>query len=176
VSEETAPQPASYVPPAYQSAPQRRVPPALVAILAFGGIAALLGLLYLYVLPGNKETSAATTGAPVEQPGPAGSASPVHPLAKHLEVAGLRLEGVKAGQLRIRFVVVNHSAADLPEMKMAVILRSADRIFFEFPADVPSLGPFEVKDMSATTKTELKPYELPDWQLLRPQFRIETAQ
>jgi hypothetical protein len=148
----------------------------LIAILAFGGIAALLGLLYLYVLPGDKETSAATTGPAAEQPGPAGSAAPVHPLAKHLEIAGIRLEGVKGGLLKVQFVVVNHSAADLPEMNMAVVLRSADRTFFEFPAKVPSLGPFEVKDMTATTKTDLKPYELPDWQMLRPQFRIETAQ
>jgi hypothetical protein len=142
---------------------------------AFAGIAALLAVLYLFVLPGHKRTAAATKEPSLHQPGAAGAAAPPHPLAKHLEVTGIRLEGLKAGQLKIQFVVVNHSAADLPELKMVVSLRSTDRTFFEFTSTVPSLGPFEVRDMTAIAKTELRPYELPDWQMLQPQFRIETA-
>jgi hypothetical protein len=112
----------------------------------------------------------------LEKPGAAGSAARSHPLAKHLEITGVRLEGLKSNQLKIQYVVVNHSRADLPELKVIVSLVAADRTFFEFASTVPSLGPFETKDITAVAKTELKPYELPDWQMLRPQFRIESAQ
>jgi hypothetical protein len=126
-------------------------------------------------LPGKDDAVAATNGATLEEPAAAGAGSPGHPLAKHLEVAGLRLEGLRSGQVRIRYAVVNHSPADLPELQIRVSLRSDDRTFFEFPAKLPSLGPFEVKDLASTVKTELKPYELPDWQMLRPRLTIESA-
>jgi len=32
---------------------------------------------------------------------------------------------------------------------------------------VPSLGPYESKELSAPLKTALRAYELPDWQFLR---------
>lgn len=146
----------------------------MIALLAFAGIGVLLAILYLFILPGHKETAAATTPA-LEEPGVAGAATS-HPLAKHIEVTGLRLEGLKNGRIKIQYVAVNHSSADLPELNLLIALRSTDRTFFEFPATLPSLGPFESKDMTAVVKTELKPYELPDWQMLRPQFRVQNSE
>ena len=157
----------------YATPEKKGLSPTLVGLLAGLGIAGLLAVLYLYVLPkGSVETAAPT--AALEQPGPAGSAVRPHPLAKHLEVTGIRLRDFKGGKATIQFVVVNHSAASLPEMAMDVTLRSADKTFFEIPAKLPSLGPYEVKDLSASVATDLKSYELPDWQMLRPQFVLRS--
>lgn len=157
----------------YAQPEKRALSPTVVGLLAGLGIAGLLAVLYLYVLPrGTAETAA--PAAALEQPGPAGSAVRPHPLAKHLEVTGIRLRDFKGGKATIQFVVVNHSAASLPEMAMDVTLRSADKTFFEIPAKLPSLGPYEVKDLSASVATDLKSYELPDWQMVRPQFVLRS--
>lgn len=156
------------------AAPEKKgLSPTLVGLLAGLGIAGLLAVLYLYVLPNGSAETAAPTAA-LEQLGPAGSAVRPHPLAKHLEVTGIRLRDFKGGKATIQFVVVNHSAASLPEMAMDVTLRSADKTFFEIPAKLPSLGPYEVKDLSASVATDLKSYELPDWQMIRPQFVLRS--
>jgi hypothetical protein len=150
------------------------VSPTLVGLLAGLGIAALLAVLYLYVLPKNSSDAAASNSAEFEKPGAPGTAARPHPLAKHLEVTGIRMREFKGGKATIQFVVVNHSAASLPEMALDVTLRSGDKTFFEIPAKLPSLGPYEVKDLSASVATDLKPYELPDWQMVRPQFTLRS--
>jgi hypothetical protein len=149
--------------------------PAVVGLLAAVGLAALLAVLYLYVIPNrSSDEKVASTPAALETPGPAGSSAGTHPLAKHLEISGIRLRDLKGGKATIQFVVINHSAADLPDLTIDVTVRSADRVFFEVPAKVPSLEAFEVKDLSASVATDLKSYELPDWQLIRPQFQVRT--
>ena len=170
-------------PPAARTAPAnvpRPVPgtrrtwsPALVAgitLLVTGG---LLALLYLFVLPRRSGADAGTQPV-LEQPAAAGTARSTHPLAKHLEVTGVRLTDVGKGRVRIRYVVVNHSAADLPEMAMEILLISGDRVVFQFPAKLPPLAPYESKDLSASVPTDMKPYELPDWGMLRPQFQLTS--
>lgn len=150
--------------------------PTLVAILAAGGMAALLAVLYLFILPKGGNAQKAASAPRLEAPLTPATAAPAskHPLAKHLEVAGVRLTHTGKGRVEIEYMVVNHSAADLPELTMDVAIRSADKVFFEFPARVPSLGPFESKELKATVSTELKPYELPDWQMMRPQFVVRA--
>jgi hypothetical protein len=39
---------------------------------------------------------------------------------------------------------------------------------------VPSLGPQEVKDISATALTKLRIYEMPDWQFIRAEVEITS--
>lgn len=147
----------------------------MVAILAASGIVVLLAVLYLYVLPDRSGNATASTAA-LQQPGVLGSSQPAHPLAKHLEIAGIRVNESTPQTARIQFVVINHSAADLPDLKMNVILRAASGGVpsFEFPIDLASIGPFESRELSTTVKTSLKPYELPDWQLLRAEFRLTS--
>jgi len=139
---------------------------------------ALLAILYLYVLPHRSSTAAAAKpdAASTEKAGDTGAAAgKTHPLAKHIEVSGVRLQEPSAGKVKIDFNVVNHSAAELPDMRMEVRVRSGNRDFFVIPVKLPSLPPFASKDMSTTVKTELKPYELPDWQRLEARFSVEDA-
>jgi hypothetical protein len=150
--------------------------PAVVAVLAAAGMTALLAVLYLFVLPRGGSAQKAAAEPNLEAPATPATAAPSskHPLAKHLEVAAVRLTHTGRGRVDIQYMVVNHSAADLPELRMDVAIRSADKVFFEFPAKVPALGPFEAKELKATVPTDLKPYELPDWQMMRPQFVVQA--
>jgi hypothetical protein len=95
-------------------------------------------------------------------------------LAKYIEISGLRVIEGSAGQVRIGYIVINHSPADLPDLRAQITLSAAGKPVFEFPATIPSIGPYESKDLSATVKTQLRPYELPDWQALRPTFVIRS--
>ncbi|HYP07656.1 MAG TPA: zinc ribbon domain-containing protein [Bryobacteraceae bacterium] len=160
-------------PPVTHETPQPRRALSPVVVAAGSGIvmAALLAVLYLWVLPSRS----IATKAPVTElqgPGVAGGSSQ-HPLAKHLEVSGLRITPGADGTAKVRYMVVNHSAADLPELKMEIAVRAGSgAAVLEFPADVPSIGPYEARELGSTVKTNLKPYELPDWQTVRADFRL----
>jgi len=111
-------------------------------------------------------------------PGPAVATSK-HPLAKYIELGGFRLAEAQAGKLKVQFAAVNHSDADLSELTMKVRLittaaKAGDPPVTEFEAKVPSLGPHEVKDVTAQANTALRIYELPDWQFLRAEFDITS--
>jgi hypothetical protein len=73
--------------------------------------------------------------------------------------------------------VVNHSEADLGELKMDVNVRtttakSDDPPLLTFSITVPSLGPSELKPVVIDVPTKLRVYELPDWQFLKPDFQL----
>lgn len=100
-----------------------------------------------------------------------------HPLAKYLEVAGFRITEKGAGKLDVKFAVINHSLADIGDLKMKVTLvttasKPEDPPVAEFEATVPALGPFEVKDGTGTATTKLRVYEMPDWQFIKAQVEI----
>jgi hypothetical protein len=102
-----------------------------------------------------------------------------HPLAKYLELAGYRLSEMGAGKLVVKFVVINHSDADIGDLTLHVKLtttaaKPGDPPVAEFDAKVPSVGPQEVKEVSATTSTKLRIYEMPDWQFLRGEAEITS--
>lgn len=170
----SAPLPAS-------AAAQRSLSPVTAAVGAAAAMAALLAVLYLFVLPrwtggGAGEQSANTAVGPLQTPGPAGSSDPAHPMAKHLEIAGLRVTPAKPGTARVQFLVINHSAADLPPMTLdlAVRPRAGGAPVFELPVKLPSIGPYESRELTTTANTALKAYELPDWQAVRADFRLRS--
>ena len=100
-----------------------------------------------------------------------------HPLAKYLELSGYRLAEKGAGKISVKFVAVNHSEADIGDLTLKVRLvttaaKPEDPPITEFEAKVPSLGPQEIKDVSAMATTKLRIYELPDWQFIRAEIEI----
>jgi len=114
----------------------------------------------------------------IEITGPATTLSK-HPLAKDIELAGFRLVESKPGQLEVKFVAVNHSEAELPDLGLTIRLRTTaakpdDPPVAEFQAKVPALNPLEIHDVSAKIATKLRIYELPDWQFLRAEFDITS--
>jgi hypothetical protein len=107
----------------------------MVAVSSAIGILALLAVLYLYVLPRNSTAPATAT---LESPATPGTpAAPVHPLAKYIEITGIRVMEDGPGQVKIGYIVVNHSPADLPELQAHLTLSAAGKPIFEFPATIP---------------------------------------
>ncbi len=110
-----------------------------------------------------------------EQPEAAG-AKP-HPLARHVEITGFRLSEDARRRAAIQFVVVNHSGADLSgleaEVQLTAVSPKGDRQpVGRFSFRAPKLGPYESRELKAPLETNLRVYELPDWQFLRAEFRI----
>jgi hypothetical protein len=104
-----------------------------------------------------------------------------HPLVKYVELVGFRLSEAGGGKLKIKFVVVNHSEADIGDLVVKVRLTTStakpdDAPIAEFEAKVPALGPEEIQDVTATTATKLRIYELPDWQFIKAEFEITSPQ
>lgn len=102
-----------------------------------------------------------------------------HPLAKYLELSGYRISETAAGKLNIKFVVINHSEADIGDLGLKIRLvttaaKPEDPPITEFEAKVPALGPQEIKDVSASATTKLRIYELPDWQFIRAEVEITS--
>lgn len=111
------------------------------------------------------------------------SAVPIkrHPLAKYVELSGFRLSEAGGGKLKIKFVVINHSLADIGDLGVKVRLTASaakpdDPPIAVFDAKVPTLGPEEIQDVTATVATKLRGYELPDWQFLKAEFEITSPQ
>jgi hypothetical protein len=99
------------------------------------------------------------------------------PSAKYLELVGFRIIEKTPGHLEVRFGVVNHSAADLGDVKMDINIRTTtgkpdDPPLITFSTKVPSLGPSDLKLVTVDVPTKLRVYELPDWQFLKPDFQL----
>ena len=77
----------------------------------------------------------------------------------------------------VQFGIVNHSEADVGDVKMTVNLsttaaKPGDPPLISFPAEVSKLGPSELKDVTVEVPTKMRVYELPDWQFLKADFEI----
>lgn len=102
-----------------------------------------------------------------------------HPLAKYLELAGLRLSEGKQGKLSVRLNVINHSDADVADLGLRIGLKPTtakleDPPFCAFAVKVPTLGPQETASATGECTTTLRVYELPDWQFIRASFQITS--
>ncbi len=100
-----------------------------------------------------------------------------NPMAKYIELVGLRVTERSKGHLIVQFGVVNHSEAEVGDLKMNVNLgttaaKPSDPPLITFPAQVSHLGPSELKDAMVEVPTKLRVYELPDWQFLKADFEI----
>lgn len=108
---------------------------------------------------------------------PVSSSSSKNPAAKYIELAGFRVKEKGPGNLEISFAVINHSEADLGDLTLQVNLKTTaakpdDPPLCSFQVKVPSLGPEDMKSVTAVVPTKLRVYELPDWQYLRADFAI----
>ncbi len=102
-----------------------------------------------------------------------------NPIAKYIELVGFRVTERSKGHLIVQFGVVNHSEADVGDVKMTINLgttaaKPGDPPLISFPAQVSSLGPSELKDVTVEVPTKLRVYELPDWQFLKADFQITS--
>ena len=101
-----------------------------------------------------------------------------NPLQKYVEVVGLRMFSENKKPVA-RFVVVNHSAAEITDLAANVTLwastsRSEEDSVGSFSFKVPSIGANDSKDLTEPLKTKLKMYELPDWQNTTAEIEITS--
>ncbi|MGO4886105.1 MAG: hypothetical protein ACLP59_35565 [Bryobacteraceae bacterium] len=193
----TAPPPVAYAPPAapvfvppaaapfssaaYAAEPPRAgLPTWLLAILfafAFVGLGAGVYWAINYFKGG---TQAASTPAAAPATTAQSQAAP-NPLQKYVEVSGIRFVDSPTHQTEARFVVINHSDADITDLAGTVKIWGRTAKAEEEPAGnfsfkLPSLHPNESKEATAPLDTKLKAYELPDWQNIVTQVQITSPQ
>jgi hypothetical protein len=172
-----------YAPPAPQPVyvigeqkPRRAVPAWLAAVLTVAVLGGALFGLYRYVSSGGAKQGAGQKAAPFERPAPQASASS-HPFAKYIEVTGVRFLEKEDKTLAARFLVVNHSPAQLGGFRLRITLEAAnsppgEAVIAVVDAAPGAIAPHGSKEMEAPLVTHLKMYELPDWQFVRARVEI----
>ena len=154
----------------------------IVFALAFFGVGAGI---YLIAQHFRGKSAASEAAAPAVAPGGLEVPKPVsaapatlqqYPYLKYLEITGWRLLQNAQKRAEIRFVVVNHSAAEIPDLSATVNLRAQAgqeaAPIGSFAFKLPSLGPYESRDLTAPLNTNLKVYEFPDWQNLFEEIQV----
>jgi hypothetical protein len=130
------------------------------------------------------QSSPSSTAAPavpaLETPALPSGRAVTNPIAQQLEITGLRLTEEKQKAF-VRFVVINHSAAEIGDLSanvnlIAVTGKEEKEPVGTFAFKLPSLGPYESRDMTASLSTRLRVYELPDWQFLRASLEVTSPQ
>lgn len=171
------PRPAAYP----QAQPKAGLPSWLVAV----GVAALLVLVlaggYLVLLPKMRNGQAAATpqAAPAitmespqaAQPAAAPPASSGSRLGKYIEVVGIRIVEENKRTM-VKFLIVNHAAAELADVNGMVEIHPSKggAMVGRVEVKIPSMEPYESREFNASLNTNLRAYEIPDWQFLRGQF------
>jgi hypothetical protein len=175
-----APQYAAPAPPAYQLPPPGRGLPtwALTLLFAF----AFLGLgSGVYWLIGASKGSGAKPAAAVESPAAKPGAKTI-PYQKYIEVSGVRFVegGRKSKNIEVRFIITNHSGADIPGIAGNVTIwgrtRNAEEDAagtFSFKTDLKG---FESKDLTVPLTTKKEMIELPDWQNVSTDVQITSPE
>ena len=171
--------PAVAPPPVYYAAPPQRAPLptwllTVLFALAFIGLGAGVYWLVQYFRGGNQ----AAASAPIETVPVKGQAKQ-HPLQKYVEVTGIRFVQAAHKDTEARFLVVNHSGADISDLAGTVNIwgrtaKSEEEASGNFAFKVPTLGPYESKEVTAPVTTKLKVYELPDWQNVSTEVQITS--
>jgi hypothetical protein len=143
--------------------------------IAFTGLG--LGAYWLF----ENFRTGGQAGAPIRLENPAGAPRGAgNPLEKYIEVTGIRLLE-NEGKPQVRFVVVNHSGADISDLGATVTIwgrtdKSEEESVGNFSFQVPALGPYEARDATAPLNTRLRAYEMPDWQNISGQVQITSPQ
>jgi hypothetical protein len=143
-------------------------------LVTVGVAVVLLGAGYFFWTK-NEEAGSKAEGPKTELESVKGARS-THPLAKQIEVTGLRLRMPKPGQAEVQMVVVNHSAAEIAELSMEVVLggKGSTKEVAAFPVKVKRLSPFGSAEVTARAKTEISAIDLPDWQFLEARVVIQA--
>lgn len=181
------PPPAAAPPPAVPSPPPaapRAAPPprgglptwlmSILFALAFIGLG--LGVYWLIGYYRNPDRAPAQPAIAFETPSAKGKAKP-NPVQQYIEVTGVRFIQNARKQTEARFLVVNHSPDLLSDIAGTVVIwgrtqKSDEESVGSFGFKLPTIGPWESKELSAPVNTRLRVYELPDWQNITAEVQL----
>jgi hypothetical protein len=151
----------------------------LVMLLVAAVVVGIGYVLYMYVLPTSGGSSGLSQDSPFEEVGEATASPGGARIAHHIEVTGFRITEDEQQKATVQFLVINHSAAEIDDLGGTVYLRTVDSaddadpiLSFDFKAD--TIGVYESIEFKTVVKTELRAYEIPDWQFLKPQVVITS--
>lgn len=165
-------------PPQYMPPPPRAGLPTWAMALLFS--VAICGVVFgIYWLVGSNK-GGATPSAAVENPA-AKAGAKTSPYQKFIEIAGVRfVEDPRKKTTQVRFVLINHSNADISGLSGNVTVWGRTRTSeedaegsFTFTSDVKA---YETKDITVPLNTKKKIYELPDWQNVSTDIQITAPQ
>jgi len=174
-----APSPAAAATPVYAPpAPPRGGLPtwALTVLFAF----AFLGLgSGVYWLINSSHGASAKPTTMVESPA-AKPGAKTNPYQKYIEISGVRFVEAGKKSIEVRFIITNHSAADLPLIGGNVTIWGRTRTSEEDAAGTfafkTDLKGYESKDLTVKLTTKKEYIELPDWQLLSTDVQITSPE
>ncbi len=166
--------------PVYEVGGRQGMPPWVVTLLVAVALFLAGGGFYYWVWPALKARPVARQQSPFEEVLPAGEAHVTGGrIARYIEVTGFRITEDANRRAQVRFLVVNHSAADIGDLAGKVSLRTTKSSpdeppisTFEFKTS--RLGPYESVEFKTVMATKLRAYELPDWQFLTADVEITS--
>jgi hypothetical protein len=175
-----APAPPQQPPAGYygQPAPARgmNLPVWLMTILfAFAIAGVVFGLIWMFSTnrgsAGNGPAPIASVENPAAKPG-----AKTNPLQKYIEISGVRFVEDAKKKTMAKFVIINHSTADISGLTGNVTIwartqKSEEDAQGSFTFTT-NLAPMESKEMSVPLNTKRKIYELGDWQNLTTDVQI----
>jgi len=149
---------------------------ALTLLFAF----AFLGLgSGVYWLINSSHGASAKPTSTVESPAAKPGAT-VSPYQKYIEISGVRFIEGKKKSIEVRFIITNHSGADISDLGGNVTIWGRTRTSEEDAAGTftfkTDLKGFESKDLTVKLTTKKEYIELPDWQLLSTDVQITSPQ
>jgi len=170
----SGPSSAPYTAPAPEAPPQRRHLPVwlMTPIFAVVFVGVVWGIYSLVHTGGNSAPAAAVANSAAK------SATPPNPYQQYIELSGVRFTVDAKKKPVVKFVVTNHSDADIQGLEANVTVLSHTQTSdtpvgtFSFKTEV---GPNQSKDLTAPFDTKMQMVELPDWQFVKVDVQITAA-
>jgi hypothetical protein len=150
----------------------------VVALLLFLGAGTML-----QYFTGNSDAKASSV--PVSQANDAAalavSPGETHPLARFVEVTGLRVVADLKHRSQLHYIVVNHGSTQLAGVSLRIAVRSSvtgsnDPPLFAVTTVIPSLGAYQSKEYRVDLDGDVRSSVIPEWQNLRADFQVATHQ
>jgi hypothetical protein len=169
------------VSPQYYAPPQRtgiNLPVWLLTVIFAVAIGGVVGAIYWFLQSnrgqaGSGPAPTAAVESPAAKPG-----AKTNPFQKYIEVAGVRFVQDSKKKTQAKFLLINHSEADINGLAGNVTIWGRTKKSEEDAEGTftftTNIGPFESKEITVPLNTKLKIYELPDWQNITADVQITS--
>ena len=165
--------------PQYAVAPRPAInlPTWLLTILFALAFLGLVAGIYWIVGYFHSGSQAASTPAPTVESPAAKPGAPTNPIQKYVEISGVRFTEDGKKNIQVKFLLTNHSDADIQGLAGNATLfgktqKSEEDTVGTFAFTTDDVPPQASKELTAPLTTELKIYELPDWQNVSTDIQI----
>ncbi len=154
------------------------VPGWLISVLTMLTLLAACISIWLYISTNPAKDSRPAAPATATPPAAAANSKKPQPtLTKYLEVSGLRLSTDSAHKSSVQYLIVNHSAAELADVKLTITVRSASGSAQQAPlcvfnTTIAALNAYESREFSTPIEIPVHSLEVPDWTNLRAELAV----